>query len=143
MIEIKGKYNTAIVYTDELESNAESRLRTFCDQEFLEGSKIRVMPDVHDGKGCTIGTTMTIQDAVIPNAVGVDIGCAILTVKLKEKYIDLQNLDKFINQNIPHGKAVRKRPHRGHGRIDVTKLNCYKYMRKRRILESLGTLGSG
>ena len=74
MIEIKGKYNTAIVYTDRVEPSAEVQIRAFCDQEFLSNSKIRIMPDVHAGAGCTIGTTMTIADKAVPNFVGVDIG---------------------------------------------------------------------
>lgn len=143
MITIEGKHNQAIVYTDNLEPSAEGILKTFCDQEFLADSKIRVMPDVHAGKGCTIGTTMTIHDAVIPCAVGVDIGCGILTVKLKDKRINLPDLDSYIRKNIPYGFAVRERPHRGHGRIDINELYCLKKIPQNRMLESLGTTGGG
>ena len=93
MIEVTGKYNAAKVYTENLEMSALFQIKEFCDQPFSEGSKIRIMPDVHAGKGCTIGTTMTITDKVVPNIVGVDIGCGILVVKLKEKEIDLPKLD--------------------------------------------------
>ena len=149
MIEIKGKYNIAIVYTDNIESSAKHDLRVFCDQEFLAGSKIRVMPDVHTGRGCTIGTTMTIKDAIIPCAVGVDISCAILTVKLDNEYIDLEELDKFIRKNIPSGRHVRDgkqgrpRRSRSHGRIDLTKLSCYKQVKLKNAWEALGTVGAG
>ena len=98
MIEIKGLYNTAKVYTDDLELSAESQIRAMCDQPFCVGSRIRIMPDVHAGKGCTIGTTMTITDMVVPNIVGVDIGCGMEVVKLKEKRVDLPALDSFIKK---------------------------------------------
>ena len=74
MIEIIGKFNTAICYTDTLETAAYAQIETVCNEQDFEKSKIRIMPDVHAGKGCTIGTTMTIVDKVVPNMVGVDIG---------------------------------------------------------------------
>lgn len=143
MIEIQGKYNTAKVYVDVLEPSAEGQIRALCDQPFAQGSRIRIMPDVHAGKGCTIGTTMTITDKVVPNLVGVDIGCGMLTVKLKEKRLNLPALDSFIRQNIPCGREVRERPHRSHGRIDIAELRCIKKLDTRRAAESLGTLGGG
>ncbi len=143
MIEIQGKYNIAKVYVDVLESSAEGQIRALCDQPFAQGSQIRIMPDVHAGKGCTIGTTMTITDKVVPNLVGVDIGCGMLTVKLKEKRLNLPAIDSFIRQNIPCGRKVRERPHRGHGRIDIDELRCIKRLNARCAAESLGTLGSG
>lgn len=143
MIEIKGVYTDAKVYTGELEVSAEGQIKALCDQPFAAGSKIRIMPDVHAGKGCTIGTTMTIGDYVVPNLVGVDIGCGMLTVKLKEKRLNLPQLDSFIRQNIPYGRDVRERPHRSHGRIDLEELRCYKKVDTRRAKESLGTLGGG
>lgn len=146
MIKIEGTYNEAIVYTDDLEPGAKGQLRTLCNQDFLARSKIRVMPDVHEGKGCTIGTTMTIQNKAIPYTVGVDIGCGILTIVLKEDTVNLSELDNFIRKNIPHGVGrwgTRKRPHRGHGRIDVTELRCWDHIKRRKTVESLGTLGSG
>ena len=75
MIEIKGKVNTAICYAAVVEDEAIEQIRRMCDHEFTAGSQIRIMPDVHAGKGCTIGTTMTITDKAVPNIVGVDIGC--------------------------------------------------------------------
>lgn len=143
MIEIIGKYGQAIVYTDKLEKSAEGLIKTFCDQPISAGSKIRIMPDVHAGKGCTIGTTMTITDKVVPNIVGVDIGCGMLVVKLKEKRVNLPKLDSFIHANIPYGRDVRDRPHRSHGRLNINDLRCIKKLDTRRTDESLGTLGGG
>ena len=115
MIELTGAYATAKVYTDFIEPSAEGQIRALCDQPFGAGSKIRIMPDVHTGKGCTIGTTMTVDDFVVPNLVGVDIGCGMDVVRLEEKRINLPELDSFITKNIPHGRDVRERPHRSHG----------------------------
>ena len=143
MIEITGTYNTAKVYTNSLEDSAKGQIQILCNQLFVVGSKIRIMPDVHAGKGCTIGTTMTIGDKVVPNLVGVDIGCGMETVRLKEKRVELPKLDSFIRQNIPCGREVRERPHRGHGRIDIGELRCIKKLDTRRAKESLGTLGGG
>ncbi|MBQ3378658.1 MAG: RtcB family protein [Clostridia bacterium] len=143
MFEIQGAYATAKVFTEEIESSAEGQIKAMCDQPFVKGAKIRVMPDVHAGAGCTIGTTMTVGEYVVPNIVGVDIGCGMDVVKLEEKRIDLPKLDSFIRQNIPHGRDVRARPHRGHGRIDLEELLCLPKLDKRRIKESLGTLGGG
>ena len=103
MIEVKGKYNVAKVFTDTAEVSTIDQIRTFCDMEAFKDSKIRIMPDCHAGKGCTIGTTMTIDDKVIPSAVGVDIGCGMLAVKLKEKRIDLPKFDSIVHQYIPAG----------------------------------------
>ena len=75
--EIKGKVNTALCYARVVEQEAIEQIRRMCDYEFTNGSRIRIMPDVHSGKGCTIGTTMTIIDKAVPNIVGVDIGCGI------------------------------------------------------------------
>ena len=143
MIKIKGKFNEAVVYTDTLEESAEGQIRALCDQVYAADSKIRIMPDVHAGKGCTIGTTMTITDHVVPNLVGVDIGCGMLTIRLKEKRLNLPELDSFIRKNIPSGRDVRERPNRAHGRIHLDELICYKKIDTRRAKESLGTLGGG
>ena len=77
MTEIKGKVNTAVCYAAVVEDEAIEQIRRMCDHDFTAGSRIRIMPDVHAGRGCTIGTTMTITDKVVPNLVGVDIGCGI------------------------------------------------------------------
>ena len=90
MLEIKGKINTAICYAKVVEDEAIEQIRRMCDYEFTAGSKIRIMPDVHAGKGCTIGTTMTITDKAVPNVVGVDIGCGMYTAELGKAEIDLR-----------------------------------------------------
>lgn len=141
MIEIEGTYSTAKIYTDTLASSAAGQIRTMCDQPFTAGSKIRIMPDVHAGKGCTIGTTMTIGDKVVPSLVGVDIGCGMETVKLKAKRLELPKLDNFIRQNIPCGRDIREKVHCSHERIDLGELRCIHKLDMRRAKESLGTLG--
>ena len=143
MMEINGAYTSAIVYTDEIESSAIGQIQALCDQPFAAGSKIRIMPDVHTGKGCTIGTTMTFGEYVVPNLVGVDIGCGMDVVLLKEKRINLPTLDSFISRNIPHGRDVREKPHRNSERIDLSGLECFGSIDTRRALESIGTLGGG
>ena len=94
MFEIKGKVNTAICYAKVVEQDAIDQIKRMCDYEFTEGSQIRIMPDVHAGKGCTIGTTMTILDKAVPNIVGVDIGCGMYTVDLGKGDIDFEKLDE-------------------------------------------------
>lgn len=143
MIEIKGTYTTAKVYTNNIEASAEAQIKTLCSQPAAIGSRIRIMPDVHAGKGCTIGTTMTIGDYVVPNLVGVDIGCGMETVRLKAKRIELPRLDSFIRQNIPCGMAVRNVPHKSCAEINIEELRCLKKLDTRRALQSLGTLGGG
>ena len=143
MIILNGKYNSAKVFTDVIEQDAITQIITFCNQPVCEGARVRIMPDVHAGAGCTIGTTMTITDKVIPNLVGVDIGCGMETIRLKEKHIELQKLDKLIYSAIPSGFAVRKKAHRFNEKIDLTELYCYKNIDPLRAELSLGTLGGG
>ena len=143
MKEIKGKYNSAKIFTEVIDENAENQIKELCDQPMSEGSVIRIMPDVHAGAGCTIGTTMTITDKVVPNLVGVDIGCGMETVRLKEKHIEVQMLDKLIYAKIPSGFNIRETPHRYCEQIDLTKLYCYKHINPERAELSIGTLGGG
>ena len=139
-IEIKGKVNTAICYARVVEDEAIEQIRRMCDYIITEGSRIRIMPDVHAGKGCTIGTTMTINDKAVPNIVGVDIGCGMYTVKLGNIDIDFEKVDEAAHY-IPSGMDVWEGRQE---RFDLTKLNCYRYLRDSRRLErSLGTLGGG
>ena len=93
MFVIEGKYNRAICYAKVCEDEAIEQIREMLDTPFTEGSQVRIMPDVHTGAGCTIGTTMTVKGMAVPNVVGVDIGCGMYTVELKEKEIDLAKLD--------------------------------------------------
>ena len=143
MIEINGKYNTAKVFTDVVDEMSVKQITMLCDQAFTAGSRIRMMPDVHAGAGCTIGTTMTIGDKIVPNLVGVDIGCGMETVKLKERHIELQKLDKLIYEVIPSGFDVRKEPHHFADEIDLEELRCAKYVRTERSLRAIGSLGGG
>ena len=139
-IEIKGRVNTAICYAKVVEDEAIEQIRRMCDYIITEGSKIRIMPDVHAGKGCTIGTTMTIHERVVPNIVGVDIGCGMYTVKLGNVEIDFEKVDEAAHY-IPSGMNVWDGRQE---RFDLTKLNCFRYLRDSRRLErSLGTLGGG
>ena len=143
MIALNGKYNSAKVFTDVIDQVAVSQIIELCNQPMSEGASIRIMPDVHAGAGCTIGTTMTITDKVVPNLVGVDIGCGMETVKLKENHIELQKLDKLIYEKIPSGFAVRTKPHRYSEKIDLHQLCCYDRINPDRALCSIGTLGGG
>ena len=140
MLEIKGKVNTAICYASVIEEEAIEQIRRMCDYEFTAGSRIRIMPDVHAGKGCTIGTTMTITDKAVPNIVGVDIGCGMYTVKLGKTDIDFAKFDEAAHF-IPSGMNVweGRQEH-----FDLEQLRCYRDLNDTKRLErSLGTLGGG
>lgn len=143
MIELRGKYNEAKIFTDVVDEASISQVLLLLNQEFVSGSKIRLMPDIHAGAGCTIGTTMTITDKVVPNLVGVDIGCGMETIKIKETHIELQKLDKLIYEKIPSGFNIREKTHRYFDEINLEDLFCYKYIDPRRAEKSLGTLGGG
>lgn len=143
MIQIKGKYNTAVVFTDNIEAGAAQQIETLCDQEFVLGSRIRVMPDVHSGAGCTIGTTMTVRDKVVPNLVGVDIGCGMEVVKLGNSQLNLDKLDRLIHARIPSGFDIRAREHSFIDRIDLLNLRCRDNVDLKRARRSIGTLGGG
>ena len=140
MLEIRGKVNTAICFARVIEDEAIAQIRRMCDTGMAGGSRIRIMPDVHAGKGCTIGTTMTITDKAVPNVVGVDIGCGMYTVKLGKVDIDFAKVDEVCHY-IPSGMDVWE------GRIvrfDLSELRCYRELRDSRRLErSIGTLGGG
>ncbi len=143
MIELKGKYNEAKIFTDVVDEASISQVLLLLNQEFVSGSRIRLMPDIHAGAGCTIGTTMTITDKIVPNLVGVDIGCGMEIIKVKEKHMELQKLDKLIYEKIPSGFCVREKPHRYFDHINLEELYCYPYIDIRRAEKSLGTLGGG
>lgn len=140
MFEIKGKVTTALCYAKVVEEEAVEQIRRMCDYPLTAGSRIRIMPDVHAGKGSTIGTTMTIEGKACPNIVGVDIGCGMYTVQLAEKDIDFAAVDEAAHF-IPSGLNIWE------GRIerfDLTALRCYRYLKETKRLEwSLGTLGGG
>lgn len=143
MLELKGKYNTAKVFTDNIEQEAIAQIIELCNQEFVKDSVIRIMPDVHSGAGCTIGTTMTIKDKVVPNLVGVDIGCGMHVSILKEKDIDLATLDKIIYDYIPSGFDIRSKEHKYCKEIAISDLKCKNHVDLNRAMLSIGTLGGG
>ena len=140
MFEIKGKINTAICYATVVEEQAIEQIRRMCDHEFTADSKIRIMPDVHAGKGCTVGTTMTIKDKAVPNIVGVDIGCGMYTVNLGKIEPDFAKIDEAAHY-IPSGMSIW-----GESReeFDLKALRCYEELENLQRLErSIGTLGGG
>ena len=143
MIELRGKYAEAKVFTDVVDQESISQVISLLNQPYSEGSRVRMMPDIHAGAGCTVGTTMTISDKVCPNLVGVDIGCGMETVRLKDRRMELQKLDKLIRSEIPSGFAIRNKPHRYANEIDLEALRCAKHVDLLRAEKSIGTLGGG
>ncbi len=140
MLEIKGKMNTAICYAKVIEDVAIEQIKRMCDYELTAGNKVRIMPDVHAGKGCTIGTTMTVTDKACPNIVGVDIGCGMYTVKLADKNLDFEKIDEACHY-IPSGRNVWDGRRE---RFDIQELKCYRVLKDtKRLACSLGTLGGG
>lgn len=141
-IELRGKYGSALIFTDELEDGSKNQILELLNQDFIEGSKVRIMPDVHQGMGCVIGFTANMGDKLIPNIVGVDIGCGMLTVRLGDIEVDFSKLDKIINNKIPGGFKI-------HNEIKypfekLKDLYCYRDLKNtKRIQRSIGTLGGG
>lgn len=143
MIELTGRYNSAKIFTDTADEASVSQVRLLLDQEFAAGSRIRMMPDIHAGAGCTIGTTMTITDKIVPNLVGVDIGCGMETAVIREKHLELQKLDKLIYEKIPSGFQIREQTHPYFDELDLGDLYCSSRVNLGRAEKSLGTLGGG
>lgn len=140
---INGLYTLAKIFTNTLDDYSAVQLQMLCDNEISKDSKIRVMPDVHPGKVATIGLTMTVGTKIMPNLVGIDIGCGITLAKLKQKKVEFQKLDTVIRNNIPSGFQIRKIPHRFHNNFDFSNLYCYKNINEKKAIHSLGTLGGG
>ncbi|MEI2466603.1 RtcB family protein [Niallia taxi] len=145
MLEIQGKYNYAKVYTDKVEETAMSQILELCDQEFTKGTKIRIMPDTHAGAGCTIGTTMTITDKIVPNLVGVDIGCGmeVAVIDKNKAEVNFDQLDEVIRKHIPSGFSTRESSqfHPYSKRVDFR--NVVAPFNLKRAKSSVGTLGGG
>ena len=146
MKEINGKYSSAKIFTDNVDEVSFKQIETLCNQEFTADSKIRLMPDVHAGAGCTIGTTMTIKDKIVPNLVGVDIGCGMETIVIKagseaSATFNPAVLDSVIRKNIPSGFDIRKEPHPYSQEIEFEKVRGQ--FGKVRAIRSVGTLGGG
>ena len=145
MFTLNGKYNSATVFTDVIEQEAIAQIINMCSQKAFEGSRVRIMPDVHAGKGCTIGTTMTITDKVVPNLVGVDIGCGMEVACLGKVNIDFSELDSVIRKYVPSGFSIRGKAHALASNINLKQLKCFENIKgtEDRALLSLGTLGGG
>lgn len=148
IIEINGAYASAKIYTTTdkvtaIEPYAVSQLQMLCDNETVKGCTIRVMPDVHPGKVCTIGLTMTLGDKLMPNLLGIDLGCGMTLAQIKGKNIEFQKLDKVIRDNVPAGFNIRANAHRWADDFDFVSLRCYKHIRVDKAHLSLGTLGGG
>ena len=151
MLELQGKFAKATVYTDIIDSETTRQIIDICNHPIAENSKIKIMPDCHAGSGCIIGFTATInKKMIIPNIVGDDISCGVMTTVFKAKEIDFKKLDNFIVENIPHGLPIRDEAHNSlknsfshiakliediSSRIDKDNLDYH--------LKSVGTLGGG
>ena len=143
MITVTNQYNSAIVYSDSLDPGAEGLLKALCGSPISENSKIRIMPDVHPGKGCAVGTTMTLTDKAAPGLVGVDIGCGMEVFRVSGKRLELQKLDKLVREKIPSGRKIRNTPHRFAAQADLEALRCVRHVQQEKALCSIGTLGGG
>lgn len=141
MIELRGKYNSCKVFTDLIDNAAISQLTLLMNQEFCKDAQIRIMPDVHAGAGCTIGTTMTIHDKIVPNLVGVDIGCSVTCIQIQETEFDPQKLDNIIRSCIPSGHNIHNKEYRTY--TDIENLRCKNHVDLSRAYRSIGTLGGG
>lgn len=145
---IKGKYATAKVYTTKnvetaIEDYAAAQIQALCDQPINEGCQIVVMPDVHAGVVGTIGYTQTVSKAMMPNVVGIDIGCGMTLARVKGRIKDFQKLDTVIREKVPAGFAIRGDALRMADEIDLSKLHCYKNIQADKAYRSIGTLGGG
>ncbi|MDR1510815.1 MAG: RtcB family protein [Synergistaceae bacterium] len=143
MIEIQGAHNAAVCYCAALDEMSAEQIKVMCDQEDFAGCKIRIMPDVHAGMGCTIGTTMTIRDKIVPGMVGVDIGCGMETTRLAERTMDFAKLDALIREKIPCGREIRETEHPLAAEADLDGLRCAPHVNLERARRSIGTLGGG
>jgi RNA-splicing ligase RtcB len=145
---IKGAYTSAQIFTTKnnltaIDPYAIAQLQMICQQESSKNSRIRVMPDVHPGKVGPIGLTMTIGDKIMPNLIGIDIGCGMTLAHIKAKKIEYQKLDTVIRQTIPSGFSIRSKPHRFANEFDFSALKCSAHLRTNKAILSLGSLGSG
>jgi RNA-splicing ligase RtcB len=144
MLTLNGKFNSAKVFTDVIDEDSIRQIIELCNQEFTQGENIRMMPDVHAGAGCTIGTTMTITSKkIVPNLVGVDIGCGMETVVLKEKHIEPMKLDNVIRNSVPMGFNIRDKAHKFVDKTRIEQLYCFEHINAIKAERSIGTLGGG
>ena len=145
---IKGAYTSAQIFTTKnketaIDPYAISQLQMICDQESSKGCRIRVMPDVHPGKVGTIGLTMTIGEKILPNLIGIDIGCGMTLAQIKGKKLEYQKLDTVIRDSVPSGFGIRAKVHRFADEFDFDALRCANHIHTDKARLSLGSLGSG
>lgn len=140
---VKGIYAEAKIFTDDVEAYAEAQVKMICDNEAASGSTIRLMPDIHPGKVAPIGLSMTVTDKIIPQLLGVDIGCGMTCVKLNKGSAEFQKLDKVIRENVPSGFTIRKEPHYMAEEFSYEGLHCIRHINRNKADRSLGTLGGG
>lgn len=140
---VTGTYSSAKIFAGNIEEYAISQIQMLCDNEVSQNSKMCIMPDVHPGKVGPVGLTMTVHDRILPNLIGVDIGCGMTMVSLKDKRIEGQKLDAIIRERIPAGFRIRIKPYYGSDEFDVSELTCRKHVNEEKALLSLGTLGGG
>lgn len=146
MIKVTGAVTDAYVFSNYPQETALEQIKELCDQAFLKDRKIRIMPDYHAGKGCVIGTTIQLEDKVVPNLVGVDVGCGVLTVKLEKKNIDFHKLDQTIRTHVPSGIELHTDETVQHINTEFPQVEEFKakhILSENRSRYSLGTLGGG
>ncbi len=142
-IYLTGRYASASVFARELDEASARQIVNMLNQPFIEGLIVRMMPDVHVGAGCTVGTTMTVGDKVVPGLVGIDIGCGMHVVRLRETHVPFEKLDKLIREKVPSGMQIRQKAHPWAGEADLSGLICVGEVNRDRALRSVGTLGGG
>ncbi len=140
---VKGIYAEAKIFTDDVEDYAKAQVKMICDNEVAEGSTICMMPDIHPGKVAPIGLSMKVTDKIIPQLLGVDIGCGMTCVKVNKSSVEFQKLDKIIRENVPAGFAIRKEPHHMAEEFSYEGLHCIRHINRNKADRSLGTLGGG
>ena len=121
---VKGTYAVAKIFTDDVEPYAEEQVKVICDNEIANGSTICMMPDIHPGKIAPIGLAMTITDKVIPQLLGVDIGCGMACVRLNKNNVEFQKLDRIIRENVPSGFMIRKESHYMAEEFSFDEIHC-------------------
>ena len=141
---IKGDFNEAEVFTENIDKETISQVKVLLNQEFVKNSNVKIMPDCHKGAGCVIGTTMTIKDKIVPNLVGVDIGCGVLCVELSDIKLDLEKIDDFIKNKIPHGFKINNKAVVDY-LDEISKVRCIDKIPKKieEFNRALGSLGGG
>lgn len=142
MFEINGKFATAKVFTDDVDNETVGQILGLLNQDFVQGCKVRIMPDCHKGSGCVIGFTANLGSRVIPNLVGVDIGCGMTAVELGKRDIRFNILDEVIRELVPSGFNMHKRTNYT---FPFSELFCWEYLKAdvERFTRQIGTLGGG